>query len=60
MNFTTVKLLTIEHMAICVVKSINIQIIGQVFDLSIMRKNEFFCTQVCSWILNNKLIFDSH
>jgi len=30
-NFTTMKLLTKEHMAIFVVKSIHIQIIGQVY-----------------------------
>jgi len=30
--FTTMKLLTIEHMAMFLVKSIHIQIIGQVFE----------------------------
>jgi len=35
-NFTTNKVLTIEHMAMFVVKSIHIQINGQVMDLSIL------------------------
>ena len=35
-NLTTSWLLTIEHMAMFVVKSIHIQIYGQVMDLSIV------------------------
>jgi len=37
-NLTTSYLLTIEHMAMFVVKSIHIQINGQVVDLSIIEE----------------------
>ena len=40
-NVTTILLLTIEHMAMLVVKSIVIQIKGQVMDLSMDSSTKF-------------------